>query len=155
MASILSSNGTNNLNYTGEFTKLFGQEDANLVIDLFKEILHGSLDRYYGCYSCPDRGIVLIKAKEQWLKAGNPRNMFIRHGRSVLREWEKNHPEEIEQEELSKKRWRAKRRNTFDEIKRLGQKHHLFLIWRGLDDPEFWDIYKMTNVEHVGFISCL
>ena len=81
--------------------------------------------------------------------------MFIRHGRSVLREWEKNHPEEIEQEELSKKRWRAKRRNTFDEIKRLGQKHHLFLIWRGLDDPEFWDIYKMTNVEHVGFISCL
>ena len=92
MASILSSNGTNNLNYTGEFTKLFGQEDANLVIDLFKEILHGSLDRYYGCYSCPDRGIVLIKAKEQWLKAGNPRNMFIRHGRSVLREWEKNTP---------------------------------------------------------------
>lgn len=154
MASILSSNGPN-LNYTGEFTKLFGQEDANLVINLFKEILRGTWHRYYGCYRCPDRGIVLSKAKEQWLEAGNPRNMFIRHGRAVLREWEKTHPEEIEQEELAKKRWRAKRRNTFDEIKRVGQQHHLFLIWRGFDNPETWDIYKMTNLEHVGFISCI
>ncbi len=155
MASILSSSDRY-LNYpdNSNFTKLLGK-DTDYVIDLFKEILHGALDRYYGCYRSPDRGIVLSKAKEQWLEAGNPRNMFIRHGRTVLREWEKTHSEEIEREEVSKKRWRAKRRNTFDEIKRIGQKHHLYIVWRGRNNPEIWDIYKMTNIEHVGFISCL
>ena len=139
MASILI-NGTNNLNYTGEFTKLFGQEDANLVIDLFKEILHGSLDRYYGCYSCPDRGIVLIKAKEQWLKAGKPQeHVHSTWTFGFFVSGKKNTPEEIEQEELSRGLLARKGRNTFDEIKRpLDRSITFSLIWRGLDDPESW-----------------
>lgn len=153
MASILSSIDRGRPLGYSEYIKFFGQ-DTDRVVNLFHEILHGTLFRYKGCYRSPDRGIVLSKAKELWIEAGNPRNMFIRHGRSVLREWEKNHPEEIEQEELSKKRWRAKRRNTFDEIKRLGKKHHVFIIWNGYDDPGIWKIYHMTNNERIGYIDC-
>ena len=152
MASILSI--THNPLEIGEYKNFFGL-DTDRVVDLCNDIFIGSTwGRYHDCYRSPDRDIALRQAKENWLEAGASKSTFIRHWGSAIQEWEEAHPEEVQQEELSKKRWRAKRRNTFDEIRCLGKRHHIFRVWKGHDDPGSWEIRRMTDNNLIGYISC-
>lgn len=125
--------------------ELFG-EDAKLLEDTCKKILHHVLRPYEGCPTLiPLHVQITIKSGLLPEKAG-----FMDRYLDAIKKWQRENPKEAQEILSIRKNWENERDRQFEVLHEISKRAGLSIRWHGDFEkrcrPDMWDIYRDKNL---------